>query len=48
MVRIGREKEELDSKWLAVPRLSQMKFYLKNSDENKKKAVRGLEGLMEG
>jgi len=25
-----------------------MKFYLKNSDENKKKAVRGLEGLMEG
>ncbi|MHC4334552.1 MAG: tyrosine-type recombinase/integrase [Planctomycetota bacterium] len=25
-----------------------MKFYLKNSDENKMKAVRGLEGLMEG
>jgi hypothetical protein len=25
-----------------------MKFYLKNSDENKKKAVRGLEELMEG
>jgi len=24
-----------------------MKFYLKNSDENKMKAVRGLEGLME-
>jgi len=25
-----------------------MKFYLKNSDANKKKAVRGLEKLMEG
>jgi hypothetical protein len=25
-----------------------VKFYIKNSDENKMKAVRGLEGLMEG